>query len=180
MQHPLKLLPYLDDIWLASVRTFLGFIGGSVTIVDALHGMPQPTRRHDLFLMDAVTPLPHASKQELAGFNRVRLYYGVTLLSEISTANGQVISGDAWVGTRSRHSPLLWPYQPKPGPESFKAWRRLLNSAFLGDQNKRVSSATAKRYLENPLGKWLEGSDWLQSKWPMPFCQTTDIPNMSD
>ena len=170
MQHTSQPLPYLDDIWLTSVRAFLGYIGGSVTILDALHGMPKPTRLHDLFLMDVVTALPDASKSELEGFNRVRMYYGVTLLSEISTADGMVISSDAWTGSRRRHSPLLWPYQPKPGTDSFQAWRRLLNSAFLGDQNKRVSSKTVSRYLEIPLGKWMAGSDWLQYKWPMQYC----------
>ena len=139
MQHTKQRLPHLDDTWLTSVRDFLGFIGGSLTITEALFGMPQPARRDDIFLMDAVVDLPGVTKQELASFNRVRMYFGVTLLSEISTAAGLDITREAWTGTRRRHSPLLWPYQPKPGPISFQSWRKLLNQAFLGDQNKRVS-----------------------------------------
>ena len=54
-----------------------------------------------LVWMDTVvTALPDASKSELEGFNGVRMYYGVTLLSEISTADGMVISSDAWTGSR--------------------------------------------------------------------------------
>ena len=75
-----------------------------MTILDALHGMPKPTRLHDLFLMDVVTSLPDASKQELTGFNRVRMYYEVTLLSEISMADRLVISVNAWTATRTKTS----------------------------------------------------------------------------
>ncbi len=70
MQHTSQLFPYLDDIWLALVRAFLGFIGRSLTIIDAFYGMPKPTRLHDLFLMDMVASLLDATKPELAGSNR--------------------------------------------------------------------------------------------------------------
>ncbi len=49
-------------------------------------------------------------------------------------------------------------------------WRRLLTIAFLCVQNLRVSEKTVKSYLVFPFGKWLAGSDWLTSKWPMQYC----------
>jgi hypothetical protein len=52
-------------------------------------------------------------------------------LSEISTADGTSITRDAWDGTRTRFSPILWPFQPCPGPRSWRVWRRLLARAFL-------------------------------------------------
>jgi hypothetical protein len=60
--------------------------------------------------MEAILDLPNTSTPDIQAFNRVRLFFGVTLLSELTTADGNHLTIEAWRGTRIRHSPLLWPY----------------------------------------------------------------------
>jgi hypothetical protein len=115
--------------------------------------------------MRAILALPNISTTDLRAFNRVRIYLGVALLSEITTADGKYLTKEAWLGTRDRYSPLLWPYQPTPGPTSFQTWRRLLARAFLLGRAPRISNKRPHLILTTPLGAWLPGSQWLQSKW---------------
>jgi hypothetical protein len=73
--------------------------------------------------MDTITALPGLSEKMLVTFNLVRLFLGVTYLSEICSADGRHICRDAWQGSRARHTPLLWPYQARPNQPSFRIWR---------------------------------------------------------
>jgi hypothetical protein len=79
------------------------------------------------------------------------------------------IAWDAWTGTRARFSPLLWPYQPSPGPNSWRIWRRLLANAFVEAAPKRVTPKTHDLHLLTPLGAWLPGSDWRFHKWEYSY-----------
>ena len=115
--------------------------------------------------MESVNQLPQITKSDSLSFNRCRIWMGMTYLSEIATSNGNDLARDAWEGTRARHTPLLWPFQPKPGPASFRIWRRLLADAFLIDDRKRVELRTKDLTLRHPVGNWLHSSAWLQSKW---------------
>jgi hypothetical protein len=115
--------------------------------------------------VDAVIALPSLSKPQLLAFNRCRLFFGVTYLSEVSTADGTAIASDAWDGSRHRCSPLLWPYQPMSGPKSFRVWRRLLATAFLQDHRPRVSIRTRNLTLRRKLRRWLPGSEAFRYQW---------------
>jgi hypothetical protein len=53
----------------------------------------------------------------------------------------------------------MWPYQPKPGPKSFRVRRRLLATAFLQGQRKSVCARTLDLRLRRPLGRWLSNTD---------------------
>jgi hypothetical protein len=108
--------------------------------------------------MEVVSALPGTSRADLAAFNRCRLFLGILFLSELVTADRHNIDRDAWLGTRIRHTPFLWPYQPDPGPKSWRIWRRLLATAFLATHHKRVTKTLHDRILECPLGNWLPGS----------------------
>jgi hypothetical protein len=90
---------------------------------------------------------------------------GVTYLSEIFTTNGKEISRDTWEGARARHLPLLWPFQPKPDPGSFRALRRLVADAFLEGKHDQVELRTRDLILSNPVRDWSAFLGWLQSKW---------------
>ena len=50
------------------------------------------------------TIVPHHSKRDMLTFNTVRLWLGVTFLSEICTVDGTAIAKDAWAGTRPQHT----------------------------------------------------------------------------
>jgi hypothetical protein len=164
LQHPDRSIPYLADDWLTSVRNFLSYINGNLQLEGISDDMPPPCRQDDCNIMESILSTG-PTKAELGSVNRCRIWMGVTYLSEISTANGTELSRDAWEGTRTRHSPLLWPFQTQPGHDSFQIWRRLLAVAFLDGKRKRVELRTRDLVLRHPLGNWTTTSGWLQSKW---------------
>jgi hypothetical protein len=110
--------------------------------------------------MELISTLPGISKADLERFNRCRIFLGVTFLSEISTADGRSLSREAWKGTRPRFSALLWPYQPNPGPLSWRVWRHLLAKCFLFTVPTRTTPKTADLSLDSPLGNWNHDSHW--------------------
>jgi hypothetical protein len=172
LEFPKQPLAYLDFTWLTSIRDFLCSINGNLLIADATTSVPQRTRTSDTFLMDTILALPNVTTPELQAFNRARIHLGVTLLSELTTADGKSLTTEAWHGDRLRHSPLLWPYQPAPGPASRRTWQRLLGRAFLGGRLPRASNQLPDLHLSatHVLGPWLPGSTWLQSKWTTYYC----------
>jgi hypothetical protein len=125
--------------------------------------------------MDRLSIIDGVSRADLTAFNRCRLHSGVVFLSEITTVDGATISRDAWTGTRPRHSPLLWPFQPSPGPKSWQLWRRLLARAFLEEVPKRTTPQTKDLYLLQPLGAWLPNSEWLCQKWSYNYSPSTGM-----
>jgi hypothetical protein len=94
-------------------------------------------------------------------------------VSEITTADGTQIARDAWTGNRERYSCRLWPYQPRPGPTSFRHWRRTLATALLLGTRKQVCAKTRDLRLSQPLGAWLPGSEWLRSKWSFFYARSS-------
>jgi endonuclease/exonuclease/phosphatase family metal-dependent hydrolase len=165
LQYPTHPMSHLPFTWLTSIRDFLRRIDGRLLVADHTPSVLPPARTADSYIMGAVLALPQTTTADLRAFNRVRLYLGVSLVSEITTADGKYLTKEAWVGDRSRHSPLLWPYQPPPGSVSFQTWRRLLARAFLLGRAPRVTTKRPHLLLRTPLGDWLPGSQWLQSKW---------------
>jgi hypothetical protein len=137
---------------------FLATMMGSLTIsAEATSSVPQAARSSDRYIMEAILALPKISAS---------MQPGSTLLSEITTADGKLLATDAWRGDRLRHSPLLWPYQPPPGPASLRIWQCLLKHAFMSDGRLPwASNLHPKLQLTTPLGQWLPGLSWLQSKW---------------
>jgi hypothetical protein len=115
--------------------------------------------------MDVLSALPNVTRAKLEACNRVRLFYGVFFLSEITTADGGSIARDAWDGSGTRFSPLLWPFQPTPGPKSFRVWRRLLTDAFLCGPHLRINSRTLDLALRNTVGRWLPASASFRFQW---------------
>jgi hypothetical protein len=129
-------------------------MNASIFIDGVVASIPQPLRQGDVCLMDAILSVPGTSTAHLRAFNRCRIHFGVVFGSKVAKADGTRISRDAWEGGRTRVSPLLWPYQPQPGPKLFWVWRRLLTTAFLRGHQVRVSSRTRTRNLDlrRPLG----------------------------
>jgi hypothetical protein len=161
--HPMTHLPYT---WLTSIRNFLRRIEGSLSIPDHNSSVPSPTRVSDTHIMSVLIELPKILPHELRAFNRIRLYLGVTLLSELTTADGKYLTYASWTGDRLRHSPLLWPCQGCPGVKSFQAWRRLLGRAFLRGRVPHINNKSPHfLIISHPLGTWLPGSRTLQSMW---------------
>jgi hypothetical protein len=159
------LIPHLAPNWLSSMRSLLTQMNASIHIDGLTATLPPPLRENDACLMDVILSLPDISKFHLRAFNRCRIYFGVAQVSEIGSADGNSISRDAWEGWRSRMSPLLSPYQPCPGPTSFRVWRRLLATAFLKGHRRSVSARTRDLALRRPLGRWLPTSTAFRCHW---------------
>jgi hypothetical protein len=169
LEDPTVPFPYDTPHLLSAHRAFLANIGGSLHVVDLLDTQPTPLRQADICIMDVVARMPAYKPAAQAAFNRVRIYFGVTYLSEIVTAEGSSIARDAWEGGRVRLSPFLWPYQPRPGPKSFRNWRRILANAFLSGTRRRVSSRTRDLTLRTNVGPWLPASDAFRTHWDAFF-----------
>jgi hypothetical protein len=173
LEFPATTLTYLNWDWFTCFRSFLRDISGSLHVKEVNSHLPIPLRANDLCLMDTVTTLPGITQKMLETFNLVRLYLGVAFLSEISSADGRHLCRDAWQGSRTRHTPLLWPYQATPSQASFQVWRRILATAFLDGRRTRVEYRTKDLFLARSLGQWYHSSGWLRNKWPSFFAPST-------
>jgi hypothetical protein len=162
-------VPYDSPHWLSAHRTFLASIDGSIHIADLKGTNPTPLRATDICLMDVVAPMTSHTTASKTAFNRVRIHLGVTYLSKIATADGLSLARDAWDGSRTRLSPFLWPFQPCPGPKSFRCWRRILANIFLSGERRRVSSRTRDLRLRQRLGPWLSTSTSFRLHWDAFF-----------
>jgi hypothetical protein len=171
--NPQSNISYVEHSWYNSIKDFLLHANGSVYISPSAFITWQPLRDHDATLMEQISSLDGVSRADMKSFNRCRLFAGVMYLSEISTADGTSIARDSWTGTRQRFSPLLWPFQPSPGPNSWRVWRRLLARAFLEDAPKRATPKTKDLHLLHPLGAWLPGSEWIFGKWSFFYSPST-------
>jgi hypothetical protein len=81
--------------WLPSLRKFLSTIYGHFDLDDEYITPPQ--REHDVHLIDLVTRSEAFTEKEAAILNYCRIYLGVTTLSDISTAKGDMlIPGIEW------------------------------------------------------------------------------------
>jgi hypothetical protein len=118
--------------------------------------------------MNVVAPMPAHTTASKTAFNQVRIHLGVAYLS-IATADGVSLERDAWEGSRPRLSPFLWPFQPCPGPKSFRCWRRILADIFLSGERRRVSSRTQNLSLRQRLGPWLPTSTSFRLHWDTFF-----------
>ena len=138
------------------MRQFLDTINGSLYIPKINNSIPTLLRGNNEPIMDK--GLSGRAKTSMQRINRVRIWMGVYSIAEIANASGTQISRDAWEGTRKRHTEKLWPYQPKPGPKSFRSWRRYLADHFLKGHRPRVSKKTADLILLIPLWTWKHSS----------------------
>jgi hypothetical protein len=165
LQNTSTVIPHLEANWLSALRHFLSETNASIHIDKITSSLPQPLREGDQCLMDVILDLPDVSRSQLRAFERCRLFIGVMYLSEISTADGLLLARDSWEGHRPRISPLLWPFQPKPGPNSFRVWRRLLATAFLRGHKARVSATTLDLTLRRRTSRWFPSSDTFRYQW---------------
>jgi hypothetical protein len=172
-ENPASNVSYVEPSWYSSIQEFLGYANGSVHIPVSQLLNWTSLENNDEAIMEQISSLAGVSRAELKSFNRCRLHAGVIFLPEISTADGTAITRGTWDGSHSRFSPLLWPFQPKPGPQSWRVWRRLLARAFLEAVPKRATPKTKDPHLLQPLGAWLPGSEWMFRKWQYQFSPST-------
>jgi hypothetical protein len=172
-EYPQVHISYVKRTWYTSLQEFLANINGCfhIPLTTFIHW--HPLRVNNIAIMEVISVMSGVSRADLAVFNRCQLFLGILFLSELTTADGHSIDRNAWLGTRQRYTPLLWPYQPDPGPQSWRTWRRLLATAFLDTHHRRVTKTLHDLILACPLGDWLPGSTWLQNSFKFFYSAMT-------
>jgi hypothetical protein len=165
LQRPNTVIPYLEPNWLSALRRFLAETDAAVHIDKITSNLPQQLHEGDQCIMEVILALPAVSRSQLRAFKRCRLFLRVMYLSEITLADGNLLARDAWEGQRSRISPLLWPVQPRPGPNSFRVWRRPLATTFLRGHRTRVRATTLDLTICRRMRRWLPSSKAFRYQW---------------
>jgi hypothetical protein len=112
-ENPAANIPYVERTWYTSLKDFLEQIHGRIHIPTTEFIHWQQLRENDADIMVTLSALPSTSRTDLAAANRCRrLALGIFFLSEITTDDGSShLDRAAWIGTRPRYTPFLWPYQ---------------------------------------------------------------------
>jgi hypothetical protein len=173
LERPQDPLPYDTAHVLSAARQSLKTVHSSVHIPTLYLTLPVPFWENDQCLTEVFSTLPSTTRAKLETANIIRIFYGVAYLSELTTADGKFIAHDAWEGHRSRISPLLWPFQPSPGPKTFRVWRRLLTAAFLRGPHLPVSVRTRDLQLRTAVGRWLPTSSAFRYHWDAIYAPST-------
>jgi hypothetical protein len=124
-------------------------------------------RDHDLFLMDVAISSTLLSDKEIRYINYCRLYLQVLHASDICTACGTRLAIGIYAGFQSNKqgvSKFDEPYQERPGPLAWQAWRKFL----------RIFS-DRKGLLHRPLGNWLFHSTQLHRRWMFLYSPSLNL-----
>ena len=82
---------------------------------------------------------------EIRCINRCRVYLRVETIADITNASGTEILSDKYFCMEQQNSNILWPYQPRPGPQSRDKWQRFIDHLCF----------VPTLQLKTPLGLWL-------------------------
>ena len=123
LSNVMNALPHLAPMkWIPSIQDFLRTIGGQIEVENLL-AIPLQ-REHDRFLMDIALDL-FSKPSDLQHLNTCRLHLQVTLLSDITTADGKFNRSEVMQSHRplSNSANELFPYQPSPDTTGWNIWR---------------------------------------------------------
>lgn len=164
-------IKYTGETWFTSLHLFLHTLNGTLRIPSIHQVLPKKLRTHDRFLMDDLEHhnITHTERRR---FNNVRLWMRVYRLSEICTVDGHQVSLESWTGQHITYTNHLWPMQAKPGPKSFRCWRRMLSRMYL--KHKTVSIRTKNLDINTELGSSESTSEWLRKKWEYQYSPSSN------
>lgn len=148
LSKPNKQLNYIPDRFIKHLRRHLATIGGSITI--ELHYTHQPLQANDKSIMHQAIDNYDFTDNELERINCVRMYLGVTFLSEISNIQGTTINNtpEADDHRNQECKPNTRLYQTKPNTKSWTLWNTVINSF-----------TTNGKTIRTPVGQW----NWIHS-----------------
>jgi hypothetical protein len=122
--------------WIPHTWKFLSDFG--MTIKDKV-GNIKLQREGDQFLTEVFYEAGYRG-YSLRRLNLCRLFLQVTTVSDVVTGDGTQLTNEAKLGTRERLrvSQHGWPYQGKPGPSTWEAWRKALGVALCGGERSSI------------------------------------------
>jgi hypothetical protein len=137
----------LTASWVLEIWCFLELFKATITLKNSL--LPLPQRQNDQSLMSLAT-LHTSCKGELRQISRCWIYLRVISVLDITYFDGTIVLHTCYDGLRSvDNTTILWTNQQRPTKGGWTIWRELLLS--ISDNN---------RYLLQPLGDWLDISNW--------------------
>ena len=119
-------LPHIAPMkWIPSIQEFLHSIDSRME-VENLPATPLQ-HEHDRFLMHIALDL-YSKPSDLQHLNACRLHLQVTLLSDITTADGKFIRSEVMQSHRplSNSAKELFPYQSSPDTAGWNLWHAFL------------------------------------------------------
>ena len=144
LHQPDTELPYMQGRFIPALRRYLSDIGGSIAIHPTY--APAPLRRNDRSIMEYAMSLSKYTDHQLKKLNSVRMFLGITFLSEITNLRGTHIMNHATDPTVTNDTYILTVgkiYQPCPPTASWVLWQLLL-----------AQLTTDGTILRTPLGSW--------------------------
>ena len=145
LEHPMRPLPHMESLWVASMRQFLGTTRTTIQLDNPT--VPTVQREHDTYVMDYILTSNHYTPAEIRRLNYCRLFVDVVTVSDFTLPCGiktDVAKVNGHPTSSSSRNSHLAVHQAKPSPSEWRLWRRacLLWSDINGN-------------LRQPLGKWL-------------------------
>jgi hypothetical protein len=121
-------LTYLEEGFIAHLRERLRELNGGIHVEGAW--IPHLQRINDVSIMERLLELDKVTKRELEHANQCRKFLRVITIAEMATLCGRYIPLDRFTGRWRAKSTLKWPRQPRPTPEMWTTFRRLIKRAF--------------------------------------------------
>jgi len=168
LEHPKKELPYVQGRYIPAVRKCLQDIDGTIELENK--HVQQKLRENDTNITETVMERLNLTTVQLTRLNCVRMYLGVTYLSEMCTVDGQYIADGVLKRERDagEHvTTLTRPHQQKPNTRSWTIWNRLISTYRLGRWNEHHSSAGEwETYIDNYNIVWsrMAAGTWMEYK----------------
>ena len=156
-------LPHMEACWLASLRLFLGEIGGEIRVDNSFLLAPQ--REYDPYIMDLVLQSEQFQPSEIEQINYCRLFLQSVTVSDISLADGIRLDPHMRIGkpnSTSSTTTLHRINQIRPDDKAWRLWQRA--NLLWADPHQR---------LHQQLGRWLYPPPQLRRNWQFYH----DIPN---
>ena len=158
MEDPSKLIDYLEESWILTVRKRLKVLDAKLWIEDIWR--PTKQREDDLEIMDAVLGIPGINQAQLRAVKMCRIYLRVIMVSDMANTQGTAISPGRMLGKWRKESTFLWPDLPCPPPKMWEVLRQLMMKA-LGTM-ARVYNPGAEMPLKKKMDKWLSVDRHIQ------------------
>ena len=165
LSNPRPALPHLDPmVWISQVRDFLGSLDCHIELSQTF--LPELQRENDLFLMEHALTQQYGENQ-LRLLNACRIFLGVTLLSDIVSADGLSLRESAIQHVPDSMSAFRGhiPYQSYPSTATWNVWADSLLS---------LTDHTSSR-LTRPLGPWKKLGASTYRQWYEYLDQDTNV-----